>query len=157
VPAPASLPIPAALDQFTTLAPPDPVALAPRLHDVLAELVDPRKPRGVRHRLVVVITVAVCAVTAGSRSFVAISEWVADLPTTVAEHPGVARADRFDAALATFVQQRCAALAPSGRLRALAIDGKTAHGSRLTARTASSPPGTCSRLSTSTPGLCSAR
>jgi hypothetical protein len=34
-------------------------------------------------------------------------------------------ADRFDAAIGEFVQQRCAALAPPGRRRALAIDGKT--------------------------------
>ena len=39
-------------------------------------------------------------------------------------------ADRFDAALAAFVQQQCAALAPSGRRRALAVDGKTVRGSR---------------------------
>jgi hypothetical protein len=85
---------------------------------------------------------------AGARSFVAIAEWVADLPTAVAEHLGIAQrcpsestirrvvqdvdADRFDAALAAFVQQRCAALAVPGRRRALAIDGKTVRGSRLT-------------------------
>ena len=157
MPASASLSIPGLVDQQDGLELPNPVTVASELRTVLAQVADPRKPRGVRHGLVVVLTTAVCAVAAGARSFVAIAEWVADLPTTVAEHPGVARADRFDAALATFVQQRCAALAASGRLRALAIDGKTAHGSRLTARTASSPPGTCSRLSTSTPGLCSAR
>ena len=52
-------------------------------------MVDPRKPRGVRHRLVVVITVAVCAVAAGARSFVAIAEWVADLPAEVAAALGI--------------------------------------------------------------------
>ena len=146
MPAPASLPIPAALDQFTTLAPPDPVALAPRLHDVLAELVDPRKPRGVRHRLVVVITVAVCAVAAGSRSFVAISEWVADLPAEVAAALGITGrgpcestirrvvqrldGDRFDALISGFVQRLCAARRPGERRRVLAVDGKTVRGSR---------------------------
>jgi predicted transposase YbfD/YdcC len=146
VPAPASLPIPAALDQFTTLAPPDPVALAPRLHDVLAESVDPRKPRGVRHRLVVVITVAVCAVAAGSRSFVAISEWVADLPAEVADALGITGrgpcestirrvvqrldGDRFDALISGFVQRLCAARRPGERRRVLAVDGKTVRGSR---------------------------
>jgi hypothetical protein len=140
------LPIPAALDQFTTLAPPDPVALAPRLHDVLAELVDPRKPRGVRHRLVVVITVAVCAVAAGSRSFVAISEWVADLPAEVADALGITGrgpcestirrvvqrldGDRFDALISGFVQRLCAARRPGERRRVLAVDGKTVRGSR---------------------------
>jgi predicted transposase YbfD/YdcC len=114
----------------------------------LAQVTDPGKPRGVRHGLVVVLTTAVCAVAAGARSFVAIAEWVADLPAVVAEHLGTATrcpseatirrvvqdvdADRFDAALAAFVQQRCAALAPPGRRRALAIDGKTIRGSRAT-------------------------
>jgi hypothetical protein len=147
VPAPASLPIPAALDQLTTLAPPDPVALAPRLHDVLAELVDPRKRRGVRHRLVVVITVAVCAVAAGARSFIAISEWVADLPAEVAAAVGITGrgpcestirrivqrldGDRFDELISGFVQRVCAARRPGGRRRVLAVDGKTVRGSRV--------------------------
>ena len=148
MPASASLSIPGLVDQQDGLELPNPVTVAPELRTVLAQVTDPRKPRGVRHGLVVVLTSAVCAVAAGARSFVAIAEWVADLPTTVAEHLGTAQrcpsestirrvvqdveADRFDAALATFVQQRCAALAPSGRLRALAIDGKTARGSRST-------------------------
>jgi hypothetical protein len=107
------------------------------------------------------LTTAVCAVAAGARSFVAIAEWGADLPTTVAEHLGTAQrcpseatvrrvvqdvdADRFDAALATFVQQRCAALTPLGRRRALAVDGKTVRGSRAGGPDAIGPPGICSR------------
>lgn len=71
-------------DQFAALAPPDRVALAARLTEMLGEVVDPRKRRGVRHRLIVVITPAVCAVAAGARSFVAISEWVTGLPAEVA-------------------------------------------------------------------------
>jgi predicted transposase YbfD/YdcC len=126
---------------------PNPVAVAPELRAVLAQVTDPRKPRGVRHGLVVVLTTAVCAVAAGARSFVAIAEWVADLPDKVAEHLGTAArcpsestirrvvqdvdADRFDAALATFVQQQCTALALPGCRRALAIDGKTVRGSRF--------------------------
>jgi hypothetical protein len=41
---------------------------------VLASLTDPRKRRGVRHRLVAVLGLALCAVLAGARSFVAIAE-----------------------------------------------------------------------------------
>ncbi|MGH3586494.1 MAG: transposase family protein [Pseudonocardia sp.] len=63
---------------------PDPVALAPDLQEVLGGVVDPRKRRGVRHGLVVVLTAAVCAVAAGARSFVAVAEWVADLPEELA-------------------------------------------------------------------------
>ncbi len=146
MPAPASLSIPGLVDQLGAVELPSPLTVAPELRTALAQVTDPRKPRGVRHGLAVVLTTAVCAVAAGARSFVAIAEWVADLPATVAEHLGTAQrcpseatirrvvqdldADRFDAALATFVQQRCAALAPPGRRRALAIDGKTIRGSR---------------------------
>ncbi|HEU4422781.1 MAG TPA: transposase family protein [Pilimelia sp.] len=42
-------------------------------------LPDPRGRRGIRHRLPVVVTAAVCAVVAGSRSYTAIAEWFADL------------------------------------------------------------------------------
>ena len=80
MPAPASLSIAAVADQVGEVELPDPVVLAPRLADALAGVVDPRKPRGVRHGLVVVLTAAVCAVAAGARSFVAVAEWVADLP-----------------------------------------------------------------------------
>jgi hypothetical protein len=66
------------------VAVPDPVALAPTLSEALIEVVDPRERRGVRHGLVVVLTAAVCAVAAGARSFVAVAEWVADLPEEVA-------------------------------------------------------------------------
>ena len=45
---------------------------------VLGQLPDPRKPRGVRHRLSAVVGLAVGAVLAGARSFVAIAEWAAD-------------------------------------------------------------------------------
>ena len=148
MPASASSSIAAVADQVGGVELPDPVEVAADLREALAEVVDPRKRRGVRHGLVVVLTVAVCAVAAGARSFVAIAEWVADLPDTVAEHLGTAArcpseatirrvvrdvdADRFDAAIGEFVQQRCAALAPPGRRRALAIDGKTVRGSRST-------------------------
>jgi hypothetical protein len=50
----------------------------------LAGVPEPRARRGVRHRLVVVLTAAVCAVVAGSRSYTAIAEWVADLPEQAA-------------------------------------------------------------------------
>jgi hypothetical protein len=52
---------------------------------------DPRARRGIRHGLVVVLTVAVCAVIAGARSFVAVAEWVADLPEEVSAVLGTDR------------------------------------------------------------------
>ena len=45
---------------------------------VLAAVADPRAHRGVRHRLAVILALAVCAVLAGARSFTAIAEWAAD-------------------------------------------------------------------------------
>jgi hypothetical protein len=111
-------------------------------------MVDPRKPRGVRHGLVVVLSAAVCAVAAGARSFVAVAEWVADLPIEVAAALGVDRrcpsestirrligsldADRFDHVIGVFVQTLAVAVAPAGRRRVFAVDGKTLRGSRYT-------------------------
>ena len=125
---------------------PDPVELATELREVLAQVADPRKRRGVRHGLVVVLTVAVCAVVAGARSFVAVAEWVADVPDDVAVLLGTDRRcpsestirrllgkvdpDRFDAVIGGFVQRLCAGRAPAGRRRVFAVDGKTLRGSR---------------------------
>ncbi len=50
---------------------------------VLEALIDPRARRGVRHRLVSLLGVAVCAVLGGARCYVAVAEWTADLPVTV--------------------------------------------------------------------------
>jgi membrane protein DedA with SNARE-associated domain len=44
----------------------------------LAEVPDPRDPRGVRHALPAVIAMAIAAVLAGSKSFYAIGQWIAD-------------------------------------------------------------------------------
>src|SRR3954466_11100947 len=69
-------------------------ALATGLLAALADLPDPRARRGVRHRLTVVVTAAVCAVVAGYRSYAAIGEWVADLPDDIAITLGIDTARR---------------------------------------------------------------
>ena len=52
----------------------------------LQRVPDPRKPRGLRHGLPVILSIAVCAVIAGARSFVAIAEWAAQAsPAAVAK------------------------------------------------------------------------
>lgn len=146
MPALASCSIAAVIDQVGALDQPDPVALAPDLREALGEVVDPRKRRGVRHGLVVVLTAAVCAVAAGARSLVAIAEWVADLPAEVAIALGTDQrcpsestirrllgrvdADRLDVVLGRFVAQRSVGVMPAGRRRVLAVDGKTLRGSR---------------------------
>src|SRR5688500_2307478 len=56
---------------------------------VLARIADPRKRRGGRHRLGAVVGLAVCAVLAGARSFVAIAEWAADADEATRAELGV--------------------------------------------------------------------
>ena len=113
---------------------------------MLSTLTDPRKRRGVRHGLATVLSVAVCAVAAGARSFVAIAKGAADLPAEVATALGISATppsesavrrlvqrldpDRFDTAIGAWIQQLRAADAPRGRRRVLAVDGKTLRGSR---------------------------
>ena len=131
----------------------DPVEVVPDLREVLAGVLDPRARRGVRYRLVTVLLVAVCAVLAGARSFVAIAEWARDLPATIAQALGIVRrapsestirrvvqrvdGDHFDAVISTWLQQRCVGVEPVGSTpagaaprRAVAVDGKTLRGSR---------------------------
>ena len=72
----------------------NPVTAGPAVEDllmVLAAVSDPRKSRGVRHRLVTVLAAAVCAVLAGARSYVVIAEWAADLPASVRLRLGIGR------------------------------------------------------------------
>ena len=49
------------------------------LIDVLRTVVDPRKRRGIRHPLVCILAIAVCACLSGARSFEAIAEWASEL------------------------------------------------------------------------------
>jgi len=49
------------------------------LIDLLKTIVDPRKPRGVRHPVVTVVAIAVCAALSGARSFEAIAQWAQGL------------------------------------------------------------------------------
>jgi predicted transposase YbfD/YdcC len=151
------LSIAAIADQVGGLDLPDPLTLAPSLNAALAGMADPRRPRGIRHRLSVILTAAVCAVAAGARSFVAVAEWAADLPADLTAVLGMDRrcpsesairrligsvdADRFDAVIGAFLQTLTAAVAPAGRRRVLAIDGKTLRGSRHTDTDGTTHPG----------------
>lgn len=49
------------------------------LMQMLKTLVDPRKPRGVRHPVSTIVAIAVCAALSGAQSFAAIAEWAEDL------------------------------------------------------------------------------
>ena len=88
MPAPPSSPIDPAIGHLAALAqaaPADP----PGLLAVLAKVADPRHRRSVRHRLAVILGLAVCAVLAGARSFTAIAEWAADADRATLDTLGV--------------------------------------------------------------------
>ncbi|MFY1634833.1 transposase family protein [Solwaraspora sp. WMMB335] len=112
----------------------------------LADLPDPRARRGVRHRLTVVVTAAVCAVVAGYRSYAAIAEWVTDVPAETALALGMAPDRRpseamirrllqamdpqlLTAAISVWLAGRATATTATAG-RAIAVDGKTLRGSR---------------------------
>jgi predicted transposase YbfD/YdcC len=115
----------------------------PGLLAVLATVADPRHRRGVRHRLAVVLGLALCAVLAGARSFTAIAEWAADADRQTLAGLGVTGAvpsestfrrtlqrldaDAFDELTGQWAAQRTAP-GPGGR-RVIAVDGKTLRGS----------------------------
>jgi len=123
------------------------------LSDHLALVPDPRKRRGVRHRLQSILLIAAAAVCAGARSFTAIGEWAADAPQSVLARlatrldPGQGRyvppgeatvrrilqqvdAEAVDAAICAWLQERLTRLTPvaDGRAEVIAVDGKTVRG-----------------------------
>jgi predicted transposase YbfD/YdcC len=139
--------IPAAVDQ--SQVPPEELASVP--DDVLAVLAsvnDPRERRGVRHGCAAVLGVAVCAVLAGAKSYLAIAEWAHDLTPTVRDRLGLGRrapsestirrvlqrvdADQLDTAVCSWLAARPSRAqdgAPDG-VRVIAVDGKSARGAR---------------------------
>ena len=114
------------------------------LLQVLERLPDPRRRRGVRHRVAGIVAVALTAVLAGARSYAAIASWAADLSVEQRAQMGLTRpgapdASTFrrvlgrldavvlDAVVGAFVWTRTATV--DGR-RVIALDGKTVRGAR---------------------------
>lgn len=115
------------------------------LSEVYATITDPRKPRGVRHRLATVLTIAQCAVLAGAKTLVAVHEWSTEadrealsrhgigpgevLPseTTIRRALALVDADTFDRAVAAWMALKVGDL---GGRRVIAVDGKTMRGAR---------------------------
>ncbi|AUY51928.1 ISAs1 family transposase [Streptomyces sp. CB01881] len=106
-------------------------------------LPDPRRRRGVRHPFVAVLLVAASAVVAGARSYTAIGQWSANAPQHALAHLGArvvgALSVRVAPSAATI--RRVVGLVCPGGLAdltgadpagsdTLAVDGKTARGSR---------------------------
>lgn len=128
----------------------------PSLLERLSEVPDPRDPRGVRHALVVVLALTACAVLAGATSLLAVGEWIADAPPYLLEHLGVRPdplcpmrclpaettvrrllgridGDALDQSVGRWLADRRGST--EGRLRGLAVDGKSLRGAaRATGR-----------------------
>ncbi|CCH79133.1 hypothetical protein BN12_4030008 [Nostocoides japonicum T1-X7] len=68
--------------------PTSPFARIP-LTEVFAQVPDPRDPRGVRHPLAGLLSIASAAVSAGARSLVAIGEWVTDAAQEALQRLGI--------------------------------------------------------------------
>jgi predicted transposase YbfD/YdcC len=115
----------------------------PGLLGLLARVADPRRRRGVRHRLAGILGLALCAVVAGARSFTAIAEWAADADGQTLRMLGITGAvpsestfrrtlqrldaDAFDDLAGAWAQQ--ATVPGPGQRRVIAADGKTLRGS----------------------------
>lgn len=113
------------------------------LFSVLCAVQDPRKARGIRHKMQSILAVAVCATLAGARSFTAIAEWAAEQSREVLLKLGSKRgkppsertirrvlhvvdAQEVDRRTGRWVAQQMPQLQGCG----LSIDGKTLRGSR---------------------------
>lgn len=118
------------------------------LLEVVASVPDPRKRRGIRHQLSVVLAVGIAAVVAGARSFAAIGEWVADQDSDTLAMLGLSGSRRpsesairrtlgrldagvLDQALGAWMWTRTRLV---GQRRVIAIDGKTLRGARARGR-----------------------
>ncbi|MFI0930055.1 transposase family protein [Streptomyces sp. NPDC021012] len=88
MPANALLPILPVFDQLCE-QPEAASGEVPGLLERLAQVPDPRDPRGMRHALAVVLALTACAVLAGATSLLAVGEWIADASPLVLEQLGV--------------------------------------------------------------------
>ena len=77
-----SSPIPLAFDQLREHPGAVPGEI-PGLLERLAEVPDPRDPRGVRHTLVIMLALTACAVLGGATSPLAVGERITDAPPSV--------------------------------------------------------------------------
>ena len=80
----------------------------------LRAVTDPRARRGRRHEAVSVLGVAVCAVLAGARSYIAIAEWSRDLTPMVRARLGLGRRTPCESTIRRVLQGVAATFAPPG-------------------------------------------
>jgi predicted transposase YbfD/YdcC len=111
--------------------------------DRLRVLRDPRRRRGVRHPFVAVLLVAASAVIAGARSYAAIGQWAANAPQHALARLGARAAGAMGvrvAPSAATIRRVIGHVCPGGLAdltgtdpggaASMAVDGKTARGSR---------------------------
>jgi hypothetical protein len=113
------------------------------LFELLCGFTDPRKRRGVRHKIQSVLATGICAVLAGARNFTAMAEWAAEQPREALLRLGSKRGkppsertyrrmfgaidvEELDRRTGQWFAQQQQLQAGAG----LALDGKTARGSR---------------------------
>jgi hypothetical protein len=118
---------------------PTPLALL----DVFAQIPDPRDPRGVRHPLSAILSLAVLAMLTGVRSYTGIAQFGRDKGFALAHALGFRRGktpavstfselfrvldvDAFEAALSRWIASRL----PPDAERVVSLDGKTLRGSK---------------------------
>jgi hypothetical protein len=112
------------------------------LFEILVGVPDPRKRRGVRHKVQSLLATAICAVLAGARSFTALGEWAAEQSKETLQRLGSKRgkppSERtyrrlFDSIDVADLDRRTGNwIAAQQRLEpgsGLAMDGKTVRGS----------------------------
>ena len=122
---------------------------------MLGRVADPRHRRAVRHRLAVILGLAVCAVLAGARSFTALAEWAADADAETLARLGAAgsvpsgstfrrtlqRLDAgvFDDLAGRWAQRRTAPGPGSRRITILRLSGAPSTAAALLPRKAACP------------------
>lgn len=112
------------------------------LLEVLREIPDPRKRRGIRHPMVSVMAVSVCAVLAGAQSLAAIAHWAKDQSTRTLRRLGCRKGrppseptvrrvlGKVDVALMDQLAGEWMTRQTSFAGEGIAIDGKTLRGSK---------------------------
>jgi predicted transposase YbfD/YdcC len=113
------------------------------LLDALTQIPDPRDPRGIRHPLTAVLSLAVLAMMTGVKSYCGIAQFGRDHGAALAHALGFRRGKTpavssfselfrvldvgaFEAALSRWIASR----RPAGAEQVISLDGKTARGSR---------------------------
>lgn len=119
------------------------VLRAAQLSQLFVHVPDPRKARGKRHPLPVILALAVAAVASGARSVYAIAEYAADVGTQLLDRLGLDPTVPSEATLRRVIEAldaeafslicgawlRVRAQTINGRL-VIALDGKTVRGAR---------------------------